>query len=892
MWKVVNGMLVAVLLIVAGAVSAEDDAEAKAAQEKRVADYFTLMKVSGRAGMALEMLTDWDSLTAALADDPARRALVRARLAYDPSTRPWVGAGAMFYHLAWPLALKSTFDNGGDWFAVQLLEKRLIWLSGDRARARRETEELLAQVKEWDWGDEYLASALADLWLMAEHDGDGDAAAAYLARARACAPDCRDDVLKTTLRLVRQAERRGNPADIATEADVLAWAVEDARRLFGEGSAVIPGIEAEGRLWDPDGREVEIAGLMARLERADGAESTAERAELRHFIRRFATQWHFLGDFAEADKSSLVFLQLEDDMQAADLQSLATIAIDYAFKEDSFRFPAAEQVAALSAMISAVGTDGERIAARVLAARMAWSVSDVAGALTLTRQALSEAQAAGIADARLGSVLADGWVLSLLAGDTEAAEAFRRRLDACVARASCGDDILAALIETWRRQSLDLPATRGDIPFVAEFAGRFADAHGQNRAKLLAQVFDHAAGMNEQSHPVDAAEYARQSAAHFLAAIDGGADAVAIAEDMSSLLDTLVLAGRYYDAIDIAQKVAARVPERDLGVWFLRMWARALFHVDDPDAERVYGLTVDAFLALDNPYVPEELVLDLLDTTYLDLLDRLLDRTEGFTDARARLRYRQGRPAEAAEILAASRLSWIAQSQKDWLGPIFQAILDRHRDMGTPDGIAMAAGALAALERDTAYRPDHPVVTGKYFVAGMMWQEAFYRAAAGQSGEAARLRELAGQTEWVTPPEVPLVAIPRPAKWNDDSYDRIRHVIAYRDAGNYEGAAHVLRNYARNVTYAEEHGAYVDAQTLWQMAFTFARAGDQAIAFDLMSRAARIASNRSFDEAGGADGGSLQLLERDRWRYLLFIDIAWGSVTGRTPEDMLVVSRY
>ena len=88
---------------------------------------------------------------------------------------------------------------------------------------------------------------------------------------------------------------------------------------------------------------------------------------------------------------------------------------------------------------------------------------------------------------------------------------------------------------------------------------------------------------------------------------------------------------------------------------------------------------------------------------------------------------------------------------------------------------------------------------------------------------------------------------------------------------------------------AQDNRAYVDAQTLWQMAFTFARAGDSEIAFDLMNRAARIAANLSYE---GAGEGTLQLLERDRWRYLLFIDIAWSAATGQTPEEMTVVSRY
>lgn len=126
----------------------------------------------------------------------------------------------------------------------------------------------------------------------------------------------------------------------------------------------------------------------------------------------------------------------------------------------------------------------------------------------------------------------------------------------------------------------------------------------------------------------------------------------------------------------------------------------------------------------------------------------------------------------------------------------------------------------------------------------------------------------------------------------DDSYDSIRWIIELRDEGNYESAAQNLRGYSYIAKAAELNGAYVDAQALWQMDFTFARVGESKIAFDLMNLAARIAANLSFEGAGGADGGTLQLLERDRWRYLLFVDIPWAAVTGQAREDTLVVSRY
>lgn len=117
----------------------------------------------------------------------------------------------------------------------------------------------------------------------------------------------------------------------------------------------------------------------------------------------------------------------------------------------------------------------------------------------------------------------------------------------------------------------------------------------------------------------------------------------------------------------------------------------------------------------------------------------------------------------------------------------------------------------------------------------------------------------------------------------------IQTILEIRDTGNYQGAAVAMCNMGWLAQGAVLNGRYVDAQALWQMAFTFVRGGETAIAVDLMDRAAKIAATLSFK---GADQGMLQVLERDRWRYLLFVDIAWAALSGQTPDDMLVVSRY
>jgi len=58
-----------------------------------------------------------------------------------------------------------------------------------------------------------------------------------------------------------------------------------------------------------------------------------------------------------------------------------------------------------------------------------------------------------------------------------------------------------------------------------------------------------------------------------------------------------------------------------------------------------------------------------------------------------------------------------------------------------------------------------------------------------------------------------------------------------------------------------------------------------------MKEAASIAARLSFADANDTDGGSLQLLRRDKFRYLLFVDIAWAAASGLPPDSMTGSSR-
>ena len=410
----------------------------------------------------------------------------------------------------------------------------------------------------------------------------------------------------------------------------------------------------------------------------------------------------------------------------------------------------------------------------------------------------------------------------------------------------------------------------------------------------LADVF---ATGTSQSRPMDAARNDL-----FSLSLAEKADNITpedLAKRAASVMDTLIYAGRYADALAVGDRIAGRLEREGAGEAltrrFFQIRARAAFRVDDPRARDFYARAVELGWS-------EDLVLDLLDTSYLDLLDRLIRIGGADASIRARLRYRQGRFADAGDILAEERRSRELGAGGERMAGFFDVRAAVHLRNGDLDGYVRETLKARAAESGAEIPADHPWIYSYYWDLKLLaWQEAVYREAGGDLTRAAHLRDLGGFPSWFHAEWAPLGDRPEPeaiARFerremkSDDSYDLIRSVIETRDNGNYEAAAQYLKSKRWVAVAAEANGQYVDAQALWQMAFTFARAGESAIAFDLMNRAARIAARLSFEGAGGADGGTLQLLERDRWRYLLFVDIAWAAVSGQAPQDMLVVSRY
>ena len=191
-----------------------------------------------------------------------------------------------------------------------------------------------------------------------------------------------------------------------------------------------------------------------------------------------------------------------------------------------------------------------------------------------------------------------------------------------------------------------------------------------------------------------------------------------------------------------------------------------------------------------------------------------------------------------------------------------------------------AADLIASLRAASGLDPDS---SGQRI---MKVQEAAYREAAGQKAEAEALREGL--------PPMPRTLPQRgdaPAPRADDR-SKMQSINRLRDEGHYEAAAWLAGQHLGLVTEWIERGRYSDSQNLWQFAYTLLRGGEPLLALEIMNRAAAIASSLSFENVEGAGGGTLQLLQRDRVRYLLFIDIAWNLVSGDEPVHTLVFSRY
>ncbi|WP_176527119.1 hypothetical protein, partial [Pelagimonas varians] len=778
---------------------------------------------------------------------------------YDPASDTPLTAGMVYYHLAYPLSLLRQLNTGEAEILARVIEARIRWLAGDRAAARIQIEDLIVQFAAVGGTEDQMVSLLADAAVLAWRDGDAEAAQGYLIRAQACGQaKCPSDFVFDWLTLNRSAGKQayeGYNSDTMKET-----ALDHAADLVTAPEEMQADIRREADFATGD-----WAAALAWAMQAAQAPQTLTSAEQRRvrliadrLFRENGMSPYLMGGASVASEVA----GLVDDSGALLSQKLTDGDVAY-IGDALWAGLIIESWPILHHLYQASDRPGDALVAQVFKARLVLKDGDAARALEMFSAVLADARGQGFSDARLHAILMDQWAAAVLAGEPDVAAQARAATAACRVE-KCGADITARL--AGRYQVLpktvypsSLQGTKqaaADAFFREVFPGDFLK---------LADLYSNG---GSERRPMDGA---RNHMTGFAFAEQVPDLPVAdLAQRAERAMSALIRAGKYRQASDIGARTEARATQAlavgDLSAYFYQKWARASFRLGDAAARAYYRRAVVKMLAAPERDLrwfnqAEDLALDLLDTGYDDSLLALIDGRADKADMRARVLFRQGKAEEAAQVYRGFRLR-------------AEAELSGKNSIDTPAIYAQSAKLRAIAV-----------------------QEAHYLAAAGDVQGADAMRALGRTADWPTP--WPDLDAPMPAglqaRFTQEtqgfggSMGLIRPMFELRDTGNYQGAAVWMRDMAWVAQGADQSGSYLDAQTLWQMAFTFARAGDMARAFDLMDRAARIAARLSFE---GAGEGTLQLLERDRWRYLLFVDIAWGAVTGRVPEQMLVVSRY
>ena len=761
-------------------------------------------------------------------------------VAYDPTSGSRLTPGILYYHFARPLDLLGQMGGAQNDAFVRVFEVRLLMLAGQTARALDlATQTIAGMDASGAWSDAQMTSLLADAAVLSYRAGRAEDAQRYFERAMTCgAARCPADLVFRWLGPKRNAyfipDQR--PADTIGRRD---HALARAEAFFGDDTTILTDIRLEYEFVTNDG-ETTVSDLFARVQ-SGLTLSLADQRRARLAADRMMTQYEMIaftmgGDSVAGNVVQAIFLGKDPDL--VDLGDPIYLVTD-SFLKDRFL----QTGPIVLALLAHSDQPGDRVVSDLIKARLLLINGDFPRGLSELQTLIAKARVTGFSDQQLFSALLDLWAAAKLQGDVALAGQAWAQTAAC-RDAPCPQDLAMRYFEGTSELPEPVYAIANEDQRLA-FSTTFIEETLSGDRMILADLYPIAFS---QTHPMDAADSAELSMSYAESAVNP--DPHALAERAQNAMDVLVYAGRYDAAVAMGDRIAARVPNPVLSGRFFQVRARAAHRIDDPRAADFYRQAVTRGGGRD-------LTLDLLDTGFLDVLEAALDAGDDDLQIRARLRYRQGQFVEAADLLAAER-----------------------------------------LRREERVQETDPY-TVYWDLKLLAFQEAHYRQAAGSIDEAERLRNLGGRPAWFHAEWAPLPDTPRtPLRityaglGQEDSYSKIRDVTDMRDKGNYEGAAEYMKTKRDVAVMADANGTYLDAQTLWQMAFTFVRAGETEIAFDLMNRAARIAATLSFEGAGGAGGGTLQLLERDRWRYLLFVDIAWAALSGQSPEDLLVVSRY
>ena len=787
-----------------------------------------------------------------------------------------ISRGALILHLAQAMAALDAIDTPEARYRHTVILVRLLWAAGQHDNALRVSRAFLQHSPLLP---QQTVSLLADAAILEHFLGDPATGQAHLNTAQSCQPGrCPTDLILGWLGEKRQA--------LDKVPDI--FDLDRARQLAQD--LVLRSFDNDPVLHAEIDREVQfMRGAGARL-----FETALEKTDKPDLSDQDRRHLRAMADRALAADGYLEFQMNYDSVASNILRNLRAGkppepdhgSIGYLLFPD---FNVSRNLPLVYEMMRATDDPLEQIVADTFLARLLFKFGQRDRAIAILRNRIAAAKEGGAWDQSLFSVYADLWAMADIHGaETIAAEAWQA-LTPCLSE-NCDTDYLTSYftgLDLLAKTPMDGDLTDLRISAAEQFLRR------ELPGDMIALADIYRTGPS-QPRPMDAAERAAISFGFAEQASD--ISLLKLSKYASDTMDVLTYAGQYNAAFDIGARLSARFPQAapdDFHSHFHARWARSAHRLDHPKTHEIYKNAVERGNVGD-------LHLDLLDTPFLDLLDLHLTNHPELAETQARLRIRQGRPAEAAEVLRNHRFA-LAQTQtfREPLIVYFGEIAAHHLRNGQ---LEPHLQALDQMNRVLAGEvpAEHPLLYGDFSarLRDIAVQEAHYRQLAGNRAEAARLRDLAQfaryyQTPWPALPKTPdAEAIARFQarsfqSWN--SYDYIRDIIDLRDKGSYEAAALKLRTFRWLAMAAQDNRAYVDAQTLWQMAFTFARAGDSDIAFDLMNRAARIAANLSYE---GAGEGTLQLLERDRWRYLLFIDIAWSAATGQTPEEMTVVVRY
>jgi len=786
-------------------------------------------------------------------DDPKTVADLSALHAgYDPESDTRFTAGLLYFHLARPIAILRELGGGRNEVLAQTIEIRLRWLSGDAELALQQANALISLMDApgANWSDGEMTPLLSDAAVLSYRAGDSAAAGAYFTRAMVCgAPRCPGDQVFGWLGTDRK------PSDVLYDAydpkAMLFQAQTDAPRLFPGNSSMVKDIAFEFDLQSDGSHRVFSQALDMATAAEPGTLRASDQAHLRQLAERLVrTNGHMLRLMNRLSVGGFYPLNA-----AANGKYVPSDPADIGYlKTDSREARLLTQTMPLvHALLRQSDRRGDDVVAKLIRIRLLLANGQRARGLAALQMLAATGRARGFSDAEMFSVQMDIWAVATLTGDTKLADQLWRQTESC-RETPCAADLVVSFFT----RAAELPriaAPDGLEALSLAAADLFVRKEFPDNRLILADIYRTGRSLN---FPMDAARNDVLSLGFAESA--RGITPADLADRAQDVMDTLVYAGRYGDAAAVGDRIEARLLAEGAGDAlsgaFYGVRARAAFRVDDPRSYDFYAEAIRRGGA-------GSLALDLLDTGYLDLLEQVA------TDQsiRARMRYRQGRYVEAGDLLQQER----------------QELEAKLTETGTD----------VETDRDAIY-------TRYWDIKALALQEAFYREAGGDHDGAQRLRDLGGPSARFSAEWAPLGATPEPEvlihyQQNVSSYGsyyEVSDIFDLRDRGNYQAAAYYLKSFRWVAVGAEATGTYLDSMTLWQMAFTFARVGETEIAFDLMNRAARIAATLSFEGAGGAGGGTLQWLERDRWRYLLFVDIAWAAVSGQAPEDMLVVSRY